>query len=311
VQRNIAANMPADQQGSCARPSVRNRHGHAIKQVGTPHNFLGKGNTMRLSMISLAALALAGAAPAFAQDTDVPPAVKVTGGVTLTSEYRFRGLTQSDEDPAVQGTININHESGFYVGAFASSIDGSGDTPLLTGYGDVEIDFYGGFTKTLDNGLGVDVGLLYYFYADANDGVNTDFFEPYAAITYTIGPVSTKLGAAYAWGGQDGLAGFDPNGGNDDNIYGYFDAAVAIPTTPVTLKGHVGYSDGSLSAANPGGSTPGSDGSYIDWSVTAEAVGGPLKVGVSYVDTDITNDFGFAQSLGRGSTVLGYVGFSF
>lgn len=259
---------------------------------------------MRLSMISLAALALAGAAPAFAQDTDVPPPVKVSGGVTLTSDYRFRGLTQSDEDPAVQGTINVNHESGFYVGAFASSIDGSGDTPALTGYGDVEIDFYGGFAKTLDNGLGFDVGLLYYYYADANDGLNTDFFEPYAAVTYSIGPVSTKLGAAYAWGGQDGL-NFTPS--NDDNIYGYFDAAIAVPTTPITLKGHVGYTNGSLGLVNPLITNE----EYWDWSVTAEAVGGPLKVGVSYVDTDITNDFGFAQTLGRGSTVLGYVGFAF
>ena len=259
---------------------------------------------MRLSMISLAALALAGAAaPAFAQDTDVPPPVKVTGGVTLISDYRFRGLTQSDEDPAVQGTVNINHESGFYVGAFASSIDGSGDTPALTGYGDVEIDFYGGYTKTLDNGLGFDIGLLYYFYADAEDGLDTDFFEPYAAVTYAIGPVSTKLGAAYAWGGQDGL---DFTDSNDDNIYGYFDAAVAVPTTPVTLKGHVGYSNGSLGLVNLDDSEE-----YWDWSVTAEAVGGPLKVGVSYVDTNVTNDFHFAQTLGRGSTVLGYIGFSF
>lgn len=266
---------------------------------------------MRFSMTSLAVIALAAAAPAFAQNTDIPPPVAITGTVTLTSDYRFRGLTQSDEGPAAQGTLTVSHESGFYIGAFASTIDGSGDTPLLTGYGDVEIDLYGGFTKTMSNGLGVDVGLLYYYYPDAVSGFNTDFFEPYAAVTYTIGPISTKLGAAYAFGGQDGLAGFDPDGGNDDNIYAYFDASVGVPTTPITLKGHVGYSDGSLSAANPGGSTPGSDGSYIDWSLGAEAVGGPFKVGVSYVDTDITNDFGFAQSLGRGSTVLGYVGFAF
>lgn len=259
---------------------------------------------MRFSTVSLAALALAGATPAFAQDaTDPPSAVTVTGSVTLTSDYRFRGLTQTDEDPALQGTINVNHESGFYVGTFASTIDGDGDTPLLTGYGDVEIDFYGGFAKTLDNGLGIDVGLLYYFYADADKGLDTDFFEPYAAITYTIGPVATKLGAAYAWGGQDGL---DFTGSNDDNIYGYFDASIGIPSTPLTLKGHVGYTDGSLGLVNLSGSQ-----TYWDWSGGVEAVGGPFKVGVSYVDTDVSNRGRFAQTLGRGSTVLGYVGFAF
>ncbi|RHW17979.1 hypothetical protein D1610_05620 [Sphingomonas gilva] len=266
--------------------------------------FLRKGNTMRLSMISLAAMALASAAPVLAQDTGVPSPVTVTGGVTLTTDYRFRGLTQSDEDPAVQGTVTVAHESGFYIGTFASTIDGSGDTPALTGYGDVEIDFYGGYSKTLDNGLGFDVGLLYYYYADAVDGLNTDFFEPYAAVTYAIGPVSTKLGAAYAWGGQDGL---NFTSSNDDNIYGYFDAGLSIPSTPVTLKGHVGYTNGSLGLVNP----LITDDEYWDWSVGAEAVGGPLKVGVSYVDTNVTEAGSFAQTLGRGSTVLGYVGFSF
>ncbi|WP_182466714.1 TorF family putative porin [Sphingomonas gilva] len=259
---------------------------------------------MRLSMISLAAMALASAAPVLAQDTGVPSPVTVTGGVTLTTDYRFRGLTQSDEDPAVQGTVTVAHESGFYIGTFASTIDGSGDTPALTGYGDVEIDFYGGYSKTLDNGLGFDVGLLYYYYADAVDGLNTDFFEPYAAVTYAIGPVSTKLGAAYAWGGQDGL---NFTSSNDDNIYGYFDAGLSIPSTPVTLKGHVGYTNGSLGLVNP----LITDDEYWDWSVGAEAVGGPLKVGVSYVDTNVTEAGSFAQTLGRGSTVLGYVGFSF
>lgn len=274
---------------------------------------------MRTSIIRFPLLALALAStPVLAQDsgeptaepvkessvTDPPGAITISGNVTAITDYRFRGLTQSDEEPALQGTVNVNHASGFYVGVFGSTIDGSGDTPLLTGYGDVEIDLYGGFAKTLDNGIGIDVGLLYYWYADADSGINTDFFEPYAALTYTIGPVATKLGAAYAWGGQDGL---DFTTSNDDNIYGYFDASVGIPTTPLTLKGHIGYSDGSLALANP----LASDEDYWDWSVGIEGVGGPFKAGVSYVDTDITNAGGYAQRLGRGSTVLGYMGFVF
>lgn len=275
---------------------------------------------MRFHMISAAALAFAAATPALAQDAGEEPMtaeapaeessspITVTGGVTLTSDYRFRGLTQTDEDPAVQGTLTVAHESGLYVGAFASNID---DEVSLPGFGNVEIDLYGGFAKTFDNGLGVDIGLLYYLYADAEENVNTDFFEPYAAITYTIGPVATKLGAAYAWSGQAGLP--NPLGEEgDSNFYGYFDASVGIPTTPVTLKGHVGYTDGSLGIYN----LDPLDHSYLDWSVGAEAVGGPFKVGVSYVDTDITNfsipGVGrFDQFTGRGSTVLGYVGFAF
>lgn len=262
---------------------------------------------------ALAALALTAAAtPALAQDdTAPPPAFKVTGGATLISDYRFRGLTQTNEEPAVQGTVTVTTRPGFYAGTWASTIDGGldGSTPLLTGYGSAEVDLFAGFTKTLPSGVGIDAGLLYYYYADRAKGLKTDFFEPYASLTYTIGPVAAKVGAAYAWGGQDGL---DFTGGKDDNIYGYAEATVAVPTTPVSLKGHLGYTNGSLGLANP---TAGDD-TYLDWSVGAEAVGGPFKAGVSYVDTDITNRFvtgvgNYDQRYGRGSTVLGYVGVSF
>lgn len=266
--------------------------------------------------IAGALLFAATATPAFAQEeTEAPEPMAVTGGITLISDYRFRGVTQTNEDPAIQGTINFNHVSGLYAGVWASTVDGGidGSTPALTGYGDAEIDLYAGYTKTLSNGLGFDIGLLYYLYPDGAKGLNTDFFEPYASVSYTIGPVSTKVGAAYAWGGQAGLAGFDVKGGNDDNLYVYGDASVGIPTTPITLKGHLGYSSGSLGSLNIPGVL---DNNYMDWSVGAEWVGGPLKGGVSYVDTDISNanvaGVGkFAERRGRGSTVLAYIGVSF
>lgn len=277
-------------------------------QAGTSI-FHSKGDTMRFTTILLGGLALASAAPAFAQDeTAPPPALKLSGGTTLISDYRFRGATQTDSGPALQTTLNLNHKSGFYVGTFMSTIDGSGRTPALTGYGQAEVDLYGGFTKTLKGGFGVDAGLLYYYYVGHVSGQKTDFFESYASITYTVGPVATKAGVAYAWDGQKGLSGFDVRSTNDSNIYAYGEASVGIPTTPVTLKGHLGYSKGSLGSLNIPGSR---DDDYFDWSATAEAVGGPLKVGVSYVGTDISNQNRFAQRLGRGSTVLAYIGTSF
>ena len=311
---------------------------------------------MRFSILSpllgTVAVALASAAPAMAQDaqpatgqdmpatpttgrdpssatvantTETAPAIKVTGGLTLISDYRFRGLTQTDSGPALQGTINVNTKAGFYIGTWASTIDGdlkvdransaglgvtTGSTPALYGYGDAEVDLYGGYTKTLPGGVGVDVGLLYYYYPSGVSGLNTDFFEPYASLTYTLGPVAAKAGAAYAWGGQDGL---NFTSGKDDNLYVYGEGSVGIPTTPVTLKGHVGRTRGSLGLVNLNPANHG----YWDWSATAEGVGGPLKVGVSYVDTTITSRYvpafrgQFNQHLGRGWTVLGYVGVSF
>ena len=253
---------------------------------------------MRFTIFSLGALALLAATPAWAQDTAPPPPVSITGGATLTSDYRFRGITQSDEHGALQGTLNATSTSGFYVGTWASTID---DDVSLPGYGDAEVDLYGGYSKTLFNGLGFDVGLLYYLYPDGRDGTNTDFFEPYASVSYTIGPISAKLGGNYAWGGQQGLPY------EEDSLYLYGEASVGVPTTPVTLKAHVGRSDGSLGLTN----IDPTDDDYWDWSVGATASGGPLTVGISYVDTDISNAGGFAQRTGRGSTVLGSVGVAF
>lgn len=223
---------------------------------------------MRTSMRSLMALALLSVSvPAFAQDAesteaDPPSDFTVTGGATVVSDYRFRGVSFSAEDFAIQGTFNVNHSSGLYVGVWGSSLD---DTPT---FGHTELDIYAGYTTEVASGTSIDVGLLYYYYPNGNFGPS-DYFEPYASVKTTIGPVTAKLGAAYAFD-QSALAG--------DNIYVYTDLGVGIPDTPVSLNAHLGYSDGSLS---PGGN-------YWDWSVGADfALGGGLTAGVKYVDTDI------------------------
>lgn len=212
------------------------------------------------------------ATPALAQD--------VSGGVTAVSDYRFRGVSLSGEDPAVQGTLNLDTGSGFYVGTWASSLDDD------LGYGDVELDLYGGYRADLSLGTSLDVGLLYYTYPDADD---VNYFEPYASITTTLGPVTGKLGAAYAWE-QDSIGG-------GDNLYVYGDALAGIPATPVTLRAHLGYSDGSLAYG---------EGSYLDWNIGADYVLGPATLGVSYVDTDLPGGID-----GADATVLFSIGVGF
>ncbi|CAN5324693.1 TorF family putative porin [soil metagenome] len=260
---------------------------------------------MRFSMISLGALALASAAtPAMAQDAPAS-AFTITGGATVVSDYRFRGLTQTDEKPAIQGTLNLNHSSGFYIGTWASSIDGGtdGSTPALTGYGAAEVDLYGGFTKSF-SGATVDVGLLYYYYPDAVTGLNSDFFEPYGSVSYAVGPATVKAGFNYAWGGQ---AGLNFTATNDDSLYTDAEVSAGIVNTPITVKAHLGRSKGSLGLAN----LIATDDSYLDWSLSAEAAHGPVKIGVSWVDTDVVNKGSFANRLGRDGTILGYLSFSF
>ncbi|WP_288485175.1 TorF family putative porin, partial [uncultured Novosphingobium sp.] len=82
---------------------------------------------MRLlaGVASLAAAYLASAAPALAQDAEVKP-ITVSGSVGIVSDYRFRGVSQSDKNLAVQGGITIAHESGFYIGTWGSNLAGWG-----------------------------------------------------------------------------------------------------------------------------------------------------------------------------------------
>lgn len=81
----------------------------------------GTSSKVTLAVLFIAALA---STPAYAQDEEPTEPFTVSGGATLVSDYRFRGVSQSDEDLAVQGTITISHESGLYVGTWGSNLAG-------------------------------------------------------------------------------------------------------------------------------------------------------------------------------------------
>lgn len=203
---------------------------------------------------------------------------EASANAALTTDYRFRGVSLSGGDMAVQGGFDIAHASGFYVGTWASSINGGG------AYGDVELDLYGGWSGDVAEGVTLDLGLLLYAYpTEANeDGIddNVNYWEPYASVGFTLGPVSTTVGAAYAWK-QSSLAAV----GKDDNLYLYTDLEVGVPGTPVTLSGHLGYTDGALAPDFVSGFGP--DRTAWDWSVGASAtIIGPLSVSVAYVGVE-------------------------
>ena len=140
----------------------------------------------------MAATLLAGgmltAAPAFADEADPPSEFTITGNVALVTDYRFRGLSFTAGDPAIQGGINVNHKSGFYVGTWGSNLE---DSPV---YGSMELDIFGGWTGPIGSGITADVGLLYYAYPNGKVG-KAEYFEPYASLSTTFGPASAKLGS--------------------------------------------------------------------------------------------------------------------
>ena len=250
-----------------------------------------------MKYVLLSALALMGVAtPALAQEETAPPKpITVSGSVGLVSDYRFRGVSQSDEQLAIQGGLTIAHESGVYIGTWGSNLAGWG----TFGGANMELDLIAGYKTTLTEGVALDVGATWYMYPGGFD--NTDFIEPYAKVSGTIGPASVLAGVAYApkqealgsWyrNGASAAAGvYDNPGDKNDNLYLWTDASVGVPNTGLTVKGHVGFSKGNK-GLGPFATSVAPTGEYIDWmaGVDYAVPGTPLTLGVAYTDTDISN----------------------
>ncbi|AJP74584.1 hypothetical protein TS85_16590 [Sphingomonas hengshuiensis] len=228
----------------------------------------------------------AAATPACAQDTAPPEPVTVTGSVALVSDYRFRGVSQTDEEMAIQGGITVSHERGIYGGIWGSNLAGWG----TFGGASMELDLIAGYKLPLSEGTALDVGVTWYMYPGGAD--KTDFAELYAKVSGSLGPVSALAGVAYA-PKQEALGNFSntpySRGQNEDNLYLWGDVSTGIPGTPITAKAHLGYSDGNP-GLGPNGTSVAPTGKYFDYLIGADVAVGPLVLGVAYVGTDITRD---------------------
>lgn len=221
----------------------------------------------------------------------------VSGSATLVTDYRFRGVSLSAGDPAVQAGITITHDSGFYVGTWASSIAGG------AAYGDMELDLFGGWSGDVTEGLTFDIGLLYYAYPTNTPGFDAEYWEPYATLSTTLGPVEAKFGLNYAWK-QSSL-------GNEDNIYLHGELSAGIPNTPVSLSAHLGYTSGATAPDYVSGFS--TDKTAWDWSIGASmTVLEKLNIGVSYVGVEApqAKALGFDDGFTNG-TIVGTLGVSF
>jgi uncharacterized protein (TIGR02001 family) len=132
------------------------------------------------------ALALAGAA-SMAQ-------AEFSANVALTTDYVWRGASQSDEAPAIQGGFDYSHESGFYVGTWGSNVDWDEATANPV---DMEWDVYGGFGGEIGNGLSFDVGVIRYMYPDTD--ADYDWTELYGSLGFAFtDSVSASVGVAHS-----------------------------------------------------------------------------------------------------------------
>lgn len=214
---------------------------------------------MRIVTFFGAAIALAVSGTACAQDMEDAPAIEVSASITAISDYSFRGISLSDRDPAVQASLEAEHRSGVYVGAWGSSIARYADT-------NAELDVYGGWRGTV-GGLDLDLGAQAYLYPGGKGG---NYAELIGSVSKTLGPAELQLGAAWSPAQK--------NIGNADNRYFFAGLSSGIPGTPLTISANLGHEKGSLG---------GPRGKKWDWGLGAEAVLGRFRLGISWVDSNI------------------------
>jgi uncharacterized protein (TIGR02001 family) len=258
---------------------------------------------MRKSLISIAVLG-ALAAPSFVFAADAAPVsdLTVAYNVGLYSQYIFRGLTQTDRKPALQGGVDLTHSSGFYLGAWGSNIDwlkapygvnAPSDATYYTKGGNLEIDLYGGFKTELGkSGIGIDVGALQYWYPGTLRGgwAKANTTELYGALSY--GWLQAKVSGVVsnsAWG-----YGKNSTYSAQDNARGtyYAELNATIPIGDLVggdvLKGvtgliHVARQDFDGNLNEPA--------SYNDWKLGLQkSFESGVNVGAYYTDTNARAD---------------------
>ncbi len=220
-------------------------------------------------------------APAPARADDAPAPVTLTGTAEVLSQYRFRGLSRSDGQPAVQGELSASLSDGLYGGVLLAS-----ESPgAAVDFGHGEIDLYAGYDHALGgSGLMLDLAVRGYFYADR---ANAGLVELSAALDRQIGPIDLRAGLAWA-PPQAHLGREAADGGLRDNIYAFADARADIPATPLHVHAHAGHTAGGLDYT----------GAYWDYRLGVGASHKALGIDLSLVGTNVSHAAALAAPQG-------------
>jgi uncharacterized protein (TIGR02001 family) len=235
---------------------------------------------LKRTLVSTAAVAalISGAGIANADE-----AWSTSANVALTTDYKFRGISQSDESAALQGGFDLNHESGFYVGAWASSVDFDTNGPCCDG--SLELDYYLGYGSGIgDTEFSYDVGVMAYTYPGDN-GQDGDYNEIYGSIAWR----DLTVGAVYS---------DDYYAETDEFTYLYAKYSYGLPWE-LSLDLHVGYN----MLEEDGGFLATDEDAYTDYSVSVSRDFMGLNFAVAYVGTDLDDEDVFDTDWGDGAFI--------
>lgn len=208
----------------------------------------------------------------------------IAGNIGIATDYRFRGISQTDRDPQVSGGFDFTSESGIYLGIWGSNVAFSSGP---------ELDYYGGYRGKFSEDVAFDVGYVYYNYPSDNADPDLDYQEIYGSVT--IG--GFKAGLNYS---DDYFAETDTYW----YLYGQYSMNI---TESVAVSASVGYnafdSSEAMSSFLVTDNDPGDD--YIDWKIGVSTTVEGIGVSLSYVDTSLSESDCGDTKLCDATVVLG------
>jgi uncharacterized protein (TIGR02001 family) len=219
---------------------------------------------MLLATVGLATLA---ASPALAIDG-------LSGNAAITTNYVWRGVTQSADNPAVQAGLDFAlGDSGFAVGTWASSIDFGDDSPM-------ELDIYGSYSGNFSDAFGYTVGVIGYLYPNqASTSPGYDFYEVYGGLSYDFGPLAVS-GKVYYSPDLLGTSTW------------YYTGGVAVP-----------LGEYFAATANIGSYNFEAGPDYTDWNVGLAATIDSYTISATYTQADLPGAAGDSKLIGAISFV--------
>ncbi len=234
---------------------------------------------MKTLSIASAAVALAALSAVAVPSISLAADSSVAFNAGVVTDYRYRGISQSRLQPALQGGVDFT-AGAFYLGAWGSTIkwikDGGGDA-------NVEIDLYGGYKGEISKGVTYDIGALAYQYPSNKLKPSANTFEVYGAIT--AGPVTAKYSRS-----TTNLFGFANSKGS-----GYLDLSATFDVGGFAVTPHIGRQ----TVKNTGAS------SYTDYSLAISKEVSGITWSATLVDTNTSAYTGAGKDLGKAGIVLG------
>ena len=209
---------------------------------------------------------------------------EVSGNIGLTTDYKFRGISQSDSAPSVQGGFDVAFDNGAYIGTWGAAVDFDCAIDTCGGLnGGIELDYYAGFASDISDSVSFDIGYIYYDYPQ-DEGLLGDYGEIYGSLSFGDFGIGMNYSDEY-WGET----------GKFTYTYATYSMALSESVGLDLLVGSGDYDEaGYLDGATE----------HMNWSVALSTSAAGLDFAITYEDTDLDKEDAYGYDWADAALIL-------